>query len=489
VQGERTLSFRGLADRIGRVGCGVVEGLGVAPGSHSAIFAPNCLEYFELLLGLSDAQVAPVLVGATSDVRSLAAVCNDSESRVLFVHPSLEETARAAELDTVRRIVVLGEEYESWLSSARSSRLQLPRSSDDTFVILYTSGTTGAPRGAVFSQLAKVIQYLAICAEFRTGAAKERSLTVGPLSHGATLAYALATLNAGGTAVILPIFHPEVLLRQVDRHRITNFAVVPAHLEALVGLGDSMFGRYDRALLRLVVVGSAALPPAVKEESIALFGEGVIQENYGSTEMGQIAHLKLEYQERKPGSVGPPFYGTTARIVGPDGAPLPAGEIGELHLRASSAFYGYWRRPAETEAAFSGDFFITRDLARLDEDGFIYLSDRADDTINIGGFTVQPRQIEDVLVRHPDVVEAVAFGSPDPRLGEVVHALVVLRRGAVPGERELLAFSAKHLALEKRPRRIEIVSEIPRNDVGKIVRRTLRESFPASEGLGSSASL
>ncbi|HEX4518605.1 MAG TPA: AMP-binding protein, partial [Gaiellaceae bacterium] len=182
AQGDRALSYRSLVERMNRVGSAVVEGLGIAPGSHSAIFAPNCLEYLELVLGLSDARVAPVLVSPTSRLEELATICNDSESRVLFVDRSLEGLARSAGLETVSRIVVLGDEYESWLSGAEPSRLELERSDADTFMLLYTSGTTGPPKGVVLSQRAKAIQYLASAAEFGIGAPSERSLTVGPLT-------------------------------------------------------------------------------------------------------------------------------------------------------------------------------------------------------------------------------------------------------------------------------------------------------------------
>ncbi|HEX4519249.1 MAG TPA: AMP-binding protein, partial [Gaiellaceae bacterium] len=346
---------------------------------------------------------------------------------------------------------------------------------------LYTSGTTGPPKGVVLSQRAKAIQYLASAAEFGIGAPSERSLTVGPLTHGATLGLAIATINAGGRVVALPLFHPEAIFRQVELHRITNFAVVPTHLKVLLEFGASDARELDTSSLRHIVVGGAALPLALKEQAIEFFGPGIVQENYGSSEIGVSSWLRPEDQLRKHGSVGQPFHSVTIRIVGEDGAEVPIGQVGSLQLKAPTAFDGYWRRPADTAAAFRDGFFVTRDLARLDEEGFIYLCDRIDDSINTGGLTVLPREIEDVLVRHPDVAQAVAFGVPDVHLGEAVRAAVVLRPGGERDVRGLLAFSAANLGREKRPKAIDIVAEIPTDATGKILRRRLRDPFWALE--------
>jgi long-chain acyl-CoA synthetase len=483
-QGARTLSFGGLLERAERVASGVSHGLGLAPGARAVVFAPNCLEYLELVLGLSEARVSPVLATATLAPRELALVCNDCEARVLFVHPMLEEVARSAELETVERIVVLGEHYETWLTAAHPGRPEQSPSGEEPFLLRYTSGTTGEPKGAVISQRATVARLGVHAATFGIESPAECSLAVAPLSAGTAMTQALATLLAGGSCVAMPMFHPEAVVRELESGSVTQVAFVPTHVRSILGLPQEKLCAVRANRLRVLAVGGAALSPAESERVAETFG-AVLHIPYGSTETGTISLLRPRDVLRKAGSVGTPFPGTEVRIVRDDGAEADPGEPGELHVRSAIMFDGYWGRPEETASAFVDGFYATGDVGRRDEEGYLYLLGRVDDRINSGGLSFYPSEVEEVLLGHPGVADVVAYPVADDRLGEAVHALVVQRAGASDGERALLAYAAGLLATERRPKRIEFVEALPRTPAGKLSRRALRDrDAPAASDAG-----
>jgi acyl-CoA synthetase (AMP-forming)/AMP-acid ligase II len=476
-EGVRTLDFASLVERIDRLGNAVVGGLGIRPGSHSAIFAGNRLEYVELLLGLSDARVAPVQLAPTLGPEELAFACDDSGVRVVFVDPALEEIARTAGLGSTE-IVVLGDEYERLLASASAGRLEIRRTDTDPCSIRYTSGTTGTPKASVHSHRSRAIQNLAMASEMGFASPGERALAVGSLAHGAGAIHGLATLRAGGTSVMLPIFHPEVVLRQIEQNAITSFTASPTHLKAILEVGEAAIRKTDLRSLRLISLIGAPPPQSLKEAIVATFGEGILWEEYGSTEASIVAGLRPEDQLRKPGSAGLPFYGNELRILDADGHHAePGGASGVLHVRSPLLFSGYWNRPQETAACFRDGYFVTGDLARLDEDGYLYILARADDTMITGGLNVHPRQVEEVLLRHPAVIDAGVFSVPDPHLGEAIRAAVVLQDGATEDARSLSLYLTRHLSREKRPRSIDVIDVLPKNAAGKLDRRVLRDRY------------
>jgi acyl-CoA synthetase (AMP-forming)/AMP-acid ligase II len=227
----------------------------------------------------------------------------------------------------------------------------------------------------------------------------------------------------------------------------------------------------------LISLIGAPPPQSLKEAIIAGFGEGILWEEYGSTEASIIAGLRPEDQLRKPGSAGLPFYGNVVRILDAEGGDVEPGDAGMLHVRSPLLFSGYWNRPQETAACFRDGYFVTGDLATRDSDGYLYIVARADDTIITGGLNVHPRQVEEMLLRHPAVSDAGVFSLPDPRLGEVIRAAVILRVGAAEDERSLSEYLTQHLSREKRPRSIDLVDDLPKNAAGKLDRRALRDRY------------
>jgi long-chain acyl-CoA synthetase len=476
-EGTRTLSYAQLVDRIDRVASGVAGGLGLSRGQHAAVFAPNCLEFVEIALGLASAGVAPAMVNSRAAPAELAHVANDSEARVLFVHSSLEEAARSADLETVERFVVVGGDYEDWLAQARPVRPAGSFEEWDPFCIPYTAGTTGRPKGVLLSHRSRVLTFFAMGVEYGCFTADDRALAIAPLFHGAGFAFTVAPIFFGGFCAILPRFDPELVLRLLGEHRITNAFMVPTHFAALFALGEEALGRYDTRTLRTLISNAAPLSQVMKERIVAHFGEGVLFEIYGSTEGGIVSSLPPADQLRKEQCVGLPFPCTTVRLLDPAGEEVAPGEVGELYSRSPYLFNGYWNRPEETAACFRDGFFSAGDLARRDDEGYIYLVDRKTDMIVSGGVNIYPREVEEVLARHPAVGDVAVFGVPDDYWGEAVRAAVVLRPGQAASEEMLLEFCTQSLARYKRPKAIDFATALPKNAAGKTLRRDLRERF------------
>jgi long-chain acyl-CoA synthetase len=472
--GSRELTYGELHERIGRV-LGGAAALGLEPGDRVALFAPNCVEYFELYLGLPSAGVIVSAVTPAATAADLAVICEDSGARVLFVHASLEETARMAELD-VERTIVIGGDYDAWLAESPVARPELPDAQTEICWLQYTSGTTGKPKGVMVSHHGKVVHYLANGIEYRFSET-DRHLAVGSLAHGVTSGKAINHLYVGATVTLTGIFHPERIVRTVETQQITTMMMVPSHLKAILELGPETLGRYDTSSLRTIVVGGAPCAQATKELAIERFGEGVLIEDYGSTELGLISMLFPHDHLTRRQSVGQPAFGVEVKLLDEDGNAVPTGEIGEMYVRSPSMFLGYWQRPEETDAAMRDGFYKTGDVARLDEDGYIYLLDRLNDKIISGGFNVYAREIEEALARHPAVAEVVAFGVPDEQLGEAVRAAVVLSAGTELAPSELEAHCAQELTAYKRPRWIDVMDSLPKNSTGKIQRRALRDPY------------
>jgi long-chain acyl-CoA synthetase len=479
-EGSRTLTFAELAERINRVSNLVLHGFDVPPGEHAAILAPNCLEFIEIACGLAEAGIAPATVNPRAMVDELAFICNDAEARVLFVHSSLEELARSAQLETVQDIVVIGPAYEQQLTSASASSPNVPLEEWEVFCIPYTAGTTGKAKGVLLPHRARTLTFFAMGVEYGCYGPDGRALGIAPLYHGAGFAFSVAPIFFGGYCAILPKFDPEEVLRKLGELRITNTFMVPTHFHAIFGLGEDALRAHDVGSVRTIISNAAPLPQVTKERIVEHFGEDVLFEAYGSTEASIVSNLRPPDQLRKQQCVGQPFPCTSVRLLDTDGNEVPTGEVGELYSRSPYLFAGYWNRPEETGAAFRDGWFSAGDLARQDDEGYLYLVDRKNDKIVSGGVNIYPREIEEALARHPAVAEVAVFGVPDELWGEAVRAAVSLRPGARAGEQELIDFCSTELSRYKRPKHVDIVDRLPRNTAGKILRRELREPYWAS---------
>ena len=463
AQGDEALTYSQLVARFNQVSTAAIEGLGLRKGDHAALFAPNCLEFIEIVCGLASAGLATAMVPPGASSPECAYICNDSQARVLFVHQDMEEVARAADLETVERVIVIGGDYGGWRDSAKPGQPDVALEEWDEFCIPYTSGTTGRPKGCLLSHRSRTTGFYNMAVEFGCYSPDDRALAVAPLFHGAGFAFAMAPIFFGGFCEILPRYDPEKMLACVSDLSLTNMFMVPTHFHAMFALGPKVLARYGTGSLKTIISNAAPLPQATKEKIVAHFGDGVLHEAYGSTEAGIVTNLRPADQLRKERCVGLPFPNTRVRLLDEAGQDVPRGEVGELHSLSTNHFNGYWQLPDETAASFRGPWLTVGDMARMDDEGYLYLVDRKTDMIISGGVNVFPREIEEVLHRHPAVRDVAVIGVPDDYWGEAVKAVMVLKDGEAAADEVLLEHCRQYLGKYKIPKSFAYVDMLPRN--------------------------
>lgn len=342
---------------------------------------------------------------------------------------------------------------------------------DDVAVILYTSGTTGKPKGAMlthlnlYSNARDVADYLKITEE-------DRVITTLPMFHVFCLTVALnAPLMSGGTMLIVPKFSPKEIFKLARDYEATVFAGVPTMYNFLLQYPEG--NPDDLSSLRLCISGGAAMPVALLKGFEQKFNV-LVSEGYGLSEASPVTCFNPLDRPRKPGSIGTNIVNVENKIVDENGDEVPVGQVGELIVRGPNVMKGYYKMPEESNAALRNSWLYTGDLARMDDEGYFYIVDRKKDMIIVGGYNVYPREVEEVLYNHPDVVEAAVLGVPDPEQGEAVHCYVVKKNPTLT-EDDLLAYCREHLAKYKLPSKIEFIEELPKNTTGKILRRALKD--------------
>lgn len=341
---------------------------------------------------------------------------------------------------------------------------------DDVAIILYTSGTTGKPKGAMlthknlYSNAKDISDYLHMNEN-------DRVITTLPMFHVFCLTVALnAPLMNGATIIIDPKFSPQEIFRLAKKYEPTVFAGVPTMYNFLLQYAESYGG--DLSSLRLCISGGSSLPVALLKSFEKKFNVA-ISEGYGLSEASPVTCFNPLDRPRKPGSIGQSIVNVENKVVNELGEEVPVGEVGELIVRGPNVMKGYYKMPEETQATIKDGWLYTGDLARMDEDGYFYIVDRKKELIIVGGYNVYPREVEEVLYEHEDVVEAAVIGVPDPNLGEAVKCYVVKKNEALT-EDELLQYCSQHLAKYKIPSSIEFIEELPKNTTGKILRRALK---------------
>lgn len=474
ICGNVRRSYGELAARVRRVAGGAIA-FGLRHGDRAAILAPNCVEYPELIAGLSDAGCVVATLNPRSTSSEIAAACNDCEARILFAHPDNAEAAFAANAATIERLIVIDGTYESWLAGSPQSEPLAAIAETDAFTLVYSSGTTGQPKGILISHRSRALTFHGMAMEYGCYGPDDYQLGIAPMAHGAGFAFIMATLYFGGTVEVLPRFDPELVVTRLASSPFTGVFMVPTHFQSIFALEQPVLARHAGATLalRTIMSNAAALPQAVKERIIDYWGAGKLHETYGSTEGGVVTNLRPQYQLTKKQSVGPAFSLNAIRLVDDDDREVSRGEVGELFSRSPYTFNGYWRQPEETAAAIKDGWVSAGDLARQDEDGFYYVVDRKKDMVVTGGVNVYPREIEEVLHTHPAIREAAVIGVPDEHWGEALRAFAVLRPGMNAAANELDRHCRKVLAGYKIPKEFRFIDALPRNAGGKVLKKDL----------------
>ncbi|MEZ5530895.1 MAG: AMP-binding protein [Steroidobacteraceae bacterium] len=481
ICGVQRRTFGELRERVDRVAA-YLAALGFAKGDRALVLAPNCLEYPEIVCGIADAGGIAATLNPRSTAAELTAAAADCRARVIFVHPDCTDAIDTARRGTLEHVILLGEDYEARLRAADPARspalagFATPLVEVDPFTLVYTSGTTGQPKGIVLSHRSRVLTFHAMAMEYGCYGPEDVQLGIAPMAHGAGFAFIMCSLYFGGTVEIMPKFDAGQVVHKLASEPFTGVFMVPTHYSSIFALEAAFLARHrgGARALRAIMSNASALPQVLKERIVDYWGPGLLHETYGSTEAGIVTNLRPRFQLDKPRCVGPPFALNEIRLLDDAGREVADGEVGELFSRSPYLFSGYFDRPEDTAAVMRDGWVSAGDLARRDDDGHYYIVDRRKDMIVSGGINVYPREVEEVLQAHPAVREAAVIGVPDEHWGERLRAYIVHRRERHASAADLEAHCRERLAGYKVPKEFRDIAELPRNAGGKVLKKQLR---------------
>jgi long-chain acyl-CoA synthetase len=451
---------------------GLLRATGVGEGDRIGLQLPNVPFFPVVYFGALKLGAVVVPLNPLLKAPEVAYHLSDSGAKLLVGWQDFAGEAEPGAREAGAEYVpVAPEAFTQALGAAEPVDELVERADDDPAVIVYTSGTTGTPKGATLT-------HANIAAAARAGRdlvdADADTVTVAtlPLFHVFGMSSAMnVPLVARGSITLIPRFTPQAALAVIERDRATTFVGVPTMYTAMLHAAERE--RHDVSTLELCVSGGAAMPTEVLRAFDEAFGAKIL-EGYGMSETTGMGSFNLPDRERKPGSIGVPIGGMELRLVDDDGADVPPGEPGEIAMRGPFVMKGYWNRPEATAEVMGDGWLRTGDVARIDEDGYYFIVDRKKDLIIRGGYNVYPREVEEVLHGHPQVREAAVVGVPHESLGEEVAAAVVLRDGAGASADELRGYLKERVAAYKYPRVIEIVEDLPKGPTGKILKREVQ---------------
>jgi len=482
VGSDRTLTYGELDERANRLANGLKDRYGIGKGDRLAILTLNCLEFMELFVAAARLGAILVPLNFRLTAGELQYQLANSGSRLLVLGP--EQASMAPELlsgTAVEAVIDLTQTFqpdsafETLLAEASALPVDGSHSLDTPQLIVYTSGTTGRPKGAVLTQ-GNIVGNALNNTMILDITSQDSNLVLLPLFHvGGIGLFNTPTLFMGGTVLIPRKFDPVEAMEWIQKYRATLYLGVPTINQALLPLYQS--GKYDWSSMRRLLSGGAACPLDLIDAYSAL---GLpIAQGYGMTETAPTVFLQPDRDgPGKPGTIGKAAGFCLARILREDLTETAVDEVGEITMKGPNVFAGYWQNPEATAAAFDKDgWFHSGDLARRDADGYVTIMGRKKDMIISGAENIYPMEVENLLLTHPAVADVAVFGSPDARWGEVPMAAVVLRPGAAATAEDLIAFMQGRLARYKQPKAIHFVDALPRNALGKVVKPELTRRF------------
>ncbi|MBP9002827.1 MAG: long-chain fatty acid--CoA ligase [Candidatus Hydrogenedentes bacterium] len=463
---------------------GALKARGIQQGDRVAMMIPNTPHFPIIYYGILQAGAVVVPVNVLFQHEEIRHYLQDSGAKAFFAFKMFEEQARKAveaAPECAHFIVVStpddlnapekGENFNLFLAGGEEADIAIT-SPEDTAVILYTSGTTGAPKGAELSHFNMFFNAYFSARDIVQSRPGDVVLVTLPLFHSFGQTCLMnAGLVSGATLTMLPRFETEKAMRIIDRDRVTIVAMVPTMYFFILNFPE--WQKYDFSSIRMAVSGGAALPEEVHRRFKERYGITIL-EGYGLSETSPVASFTLPGEEVRVGSIGKPIWGVQMRIRRDDGSFAPPGEVGEIVIRGHNVMKGYHNNSRATAAAIVDGWFLTGDIGKMDEDGYFYILDRKKDIIIRGGMNIYPREIEEVLYRHPKVREASVVGVPDEARGEEVKAYVSPAAGETLTPEEVMEYLKEHIARYKWPKEVVVLEDLPKGPTGKILKRELK---------------
>ncbi|MFE3754380.1 long-chain fatty acid--CoA ligase [Nocardia tengchongensis] len=475
VSGDRSWTYREFDDRTNRLANQLRDRFGIRRGDRIAAVVPTSVECLEILFAAAKlgAIFTPINVRLTAP--EIAYVLGDLGANLLFAHPAFPAAQRAAQEPGtyVREIVALGDDYAALLDNADPTPVTPIAARHDVAVIMYTSGTTGRPKGAMITHENLRANAAAVVSAFGLRSC-DVTVTALPMFHiGGLGLYTLPFIYVGARNVIMPSFDPAAVLAAVEAERATQLLLVPTMWQAVMEVPE--LERYDLSSLTCALTSGAPAPRPVLD---FLARSGIpFREGFGMTECSpSVALLDSEYVREKAGSIGRPLFGIETRLVDDADRDVPTGTVGELLVRADNVFAGYWMRPEESARALRDGWFHSGDLGFADEEGFITLVDRKKDMLISGGENVYSREVELAISAMPGIHDVAVVGVPHEKWGETPVACIVLDEGATLTAEEVIAFARQRLAGFKTPTRVLFLDSLPATATGKVQKNLLRDT-------------
>ncbi len=488
VLGNQRQSYGELNRRVNRLANGLTK-VGVGPEDKIAVLLKNSFEFFEVANAATKLGAVAVPVNYHFKAAEIEYIVNDSDS-IVFVYDAefLKSDVLDPILDKLPKVklqLCVGDpprkatDYEKFLAAHSDAEPDVGERTAMPATMVYTSGTTGRPKGVYRKprDLGQAAQLFMGFLQMFNLAPGDVHLLVGPLYHAAPSMFANLHIALGGTVVILQKFDPEEALRLIERERVTTSHMVPTMFVRILNLPADVRRRYDLSSLKSVVHAAAPCPVDVKWRIMELFGQDTIYEYYAATEVGGT-YISPEEWRRKPGSVGRPFPGATVKIFDDEENECRPGQIGTIYMRLEGmSDFQYYKDDDKTRSARRENMVTVGDMGYFDEDGYLFIADRKIDMVISGGVNIYPKEIEEVLITHPKILDVAVIGVPDPEWGEQLKAIVQLKPGETASSEEIIRFASERLAGYKRPRSVDFMDELPRELTGKLLKRKLRERY------------
>lgn len=496
VYGKTRLTYRQFNARVNRLAHALLD-IGIGKGSKVAILSFNCNQFLEAYYAIAKIGAVAVPLNFRLHHDELTYIINHSDAEVLMAGEFFLETVKGIKKDLprIRKYISISDKpvrgmfhYESWIAKYPDDEPLILIEEDDPAFLMYTAGTTGRPKGAVITHKNEIVMWMlagmyifsepGIHGDWRLWDYK--SFAAPPIFHLAAFGFCQFNFFAGGT-VVLPeeVFAPAYIMQTIEKERVNAILMVPAMANFMMLLPD--LEKYDTKSLRIWISGAAILPTETRKQIQKTFPNARIFDLFGQTEMSPVVTALLPCESKgRETSVGRVLPFVEMRIVDENNNDVPVGQVGEAVYRGPTVMKEYYKDPKATAEAMRGGWFHGGDLVRKDKEGYVYVVDRKKDMIISGGENIYPAEIEEVLYQHPKILECAVIGVFDEKWGESVKAVVVCKQGERLSEEEVIEYCKCHLASYKKPRSVDFADSLPRNTVGKVLKRVLRERYGKS---------